>query len=159
VHDPFTPVPITDPADLDAATERELVDAWSAHARQVARARHGIGEPTPPALLAGHALGALATEQELTDRLVCMRWVTTRDALAYGAPLSRVAAALRLEPAEVASELRAWADDHHEHAGMSAAARGEVYALVERAVDAEVCAALGIANPSDADGVRGAAGR
>jgi hypothetical protein len=32
---------------------------------------------------------------------------------------------------EVAARLRSWADGQHEHAGMSAAARDEVYALVD----------------------------
>ena len=57
--------------------------------------------------------------------------MTVADALTYGAPLAHVAAALSLDPDEVAAGLRSWADGQHEHAGMTAAARDEVYALLE----------------------------
>jgi hypothetical protein len=58
-----------------------------------------------------------------------MRWVTVAEALAYGSPVSHVAAALDLEIAEVTAGLRTWADGQHQHAGCSTAARDEVYAL------------------------------
>ena len=57
------------------------------------------------------------------------------DALTCGAPLGDVAAAMGLEPEEVAAGLRSWADGQREHAGMSAAARDAVYALVEGEAD------------------------
>jgi hypothetical protein len=60
-----------------------------------------------------------------------MRWVTVAEALAYGAPLADVAAAMGLEPVEVAAGLRSWADGQHQHAGLSAAGRDEIYGLLE----------------------------
>jgi hypothetical protein len=61
--------------------------------------------------------------------------VTVAEALAYGAPLGHVAAAMGLEVDEVAVGLRSWADGQHEHGGMSAAARDEAYALLKGEAD------------------------
>jgi hypothetical protein len=60
---------------------------------------------------------------------MAMRWVTAVDALTYGATLKHTAAAIGLEVEELAVGLRTWADGQHQHAGMSAAARDEAYAL------------------------------
>ena len=53
------------------------------------------------------------------------------DALSYGAPVGDVATASGLTPPEVAAGLRSWADGQHQRAGMPAAERDEVYALVD----------------------------
>ena len=61
---------------------------------------------------------------------MAMRWVTVAEALACGAPLAHVAAALGLEPDEVAAGLGSWVDGQHQHGSLSAAARDEVRALL-----------------------------
>lgn len=121
----------TRPADLAGASLRELLDAWNRHTARLVDARHGLGDPPlPAARLAGHGLDALAVGQALADHLMAARWVTAADALTYGATVEHTAAAMGLDVDEVAMGLRVWADGQHQHAGMSAAVRNEVYALL-----------------------------
>lgn len=120
---------ITRPDDLAGASLRELLDAWHSHIAPLVDARYDIGDLSS-GRLARYALDALAAGQALTDELMAMRWVTAVDALTYGAPMRHVAGAMGLDVDEVTAGLRSWADGQHEHAGMTAAARDEMYALV-----------------------------
>jgi hypothetical protein len=61
---------------------------------------------------------------------MAMRWVTAAETLTYGATVEHTAGAMGLDVDEVAIGLRMWADGQHQHAGMSVAARDEVYALL-----------------------------
>jgi hypothetical protein len=121
---------VTRPRDLSGVPLRELLDAWHAHLTPLVNARHGLGEPELAGRLRGDALDMLACGQALADQILAMRWVTVAEALVYGAPLADVAAAMGLEVDEVAAGLRSWADGQDQHAGMTAAARDDVYALL-----------------------------
>lgn len=118
------------PGDVAGASLRQLLDAYHAHFSPLVSARHGIGMREPVARLCADALDVLACGQALADRILAMRWVTVAEALGYGAPLAHVAAAMGLEPDEVAAGLRAWAHGQHQRGGITAAGRDEVYALV-----------------------------
>jgi hypothetical protein len=131
VHDPTTRPDITRPADLTGASLRELLAGYEAHTTPLVNARHGLGEPEPVGRLRADALDVLVCGQAIADYILAMRWVTVAESLAYGAPLGHVATAMGLEPDEVAAGLRSWADGQHQHAGMSAAARGEIYGLLD----------------------------
>src|SRR5438874_1414598 len=100
----------------------DLLAGYDQHVAALVRARHGLGKPEPAYRLRADALDALAYGQALTDRLMAMRWVTVADALASGAPIAHVAAALGLDITEVAAGLRSWADGQHQYASMSMAA-------------------------------------
>jgi hypothetical protein len=115
MSNPSIPPPVR-PTDLTGVSLRELLDAWHLH--------------TAPLVYARHGLDALAAGQALTDQLMAMRWVTAAETLANSATLEHTAAAMGLDVDEVAVGLRMWADGQHQHAGMSAAARDEVYALL-----------------------------
>ena len=83
---------------------------WGAIARlyhaltgRLADARHGIGEVLPKQRLAEHAIGALAAQHVMAERALHSRWANVVDALTYGATLEDIAAAMSLDPDEVAS--------------------------------------------------------
>ena len=128
----------TCPADLPHdATLGELAEHLHRLIGPLVDARHGLGEPLPADQLAAHAIAALAVQHALAERALYSRWVIMCDALTHGATLEHTAAAMGLEVDEVAVGLRMWADGQHQHAGMSAAARDEVYAMAVRAVRGE----------------------
>ncbi len=131
MHDPTTRPDVTRPADLAGASLRELLAGYEAHTTPLVKARHGLGEPEPVGRLRADALDVLVCGQALADYILAVRWVTVAEALAYSAPLGHVAAAMGLEPDEVATGLRSWADGQYEHTGMSAAVRDEIYALLD----------------------------
>jgi hypothetical protein len=137
--DPIRPVAadeaahdVTRPLDLVGASLRELLDAWHGHIGRLVDARHGIGDPLPPARLTRHALDGLATGQALADQLMASRWVTAADALTYGATLAQTATAMGLEVDEVTAGLRSWADGQHRHELMTAAQRDDIRALLDQ---------------------------
>jgi hypothetical protein len=130
MSNPSIPPPVR-PTDLTGVSLRELLDAWHLHTAPLVNARHGIGDPEPIGRLRAEALDVLACGQALADQILAMRWVTVAEALAFGAPLGHVAAAMGLEPDEVAAGLRSWADGQHQHTGLSSAAREEIYGLLE----------------------------
>lgn len=119
---------ITRPGDLSTSSARVLLERWHRHLGPVVDARCGIGDPLPAERIARHALEVLATGEALAEAVTRSRWATAVDALAHGAQLDHVATAMGLEVDEIAAGLRSWADGQHEHCGMSAAARDEVYA-------------------------------
>lgn len=130
MHDNHLPPPAR-PGALAAAPLHDLLTGYQQPVAALVRARHDVGEPEP---VRTDALDALVCGQELTDRLMAMRWVTIADTLAYGASIAQVAAALGMDIAEVAGGLRSWADGQHQYAGMSMAAHDEIHALLERAL-------------------------
>jgi hypothetical protein len=133
------------PADLEGAALRELAEGYRLHAGALVNARYGIGRREPVGRLRSTALDALAVAAAIVEQLAHERWVNVADALSYGAPVIDVAAAMGLEPVEVAAGLRSWADGQHEHAGMSAAERDGLYALVAGYLPPGEVAALGAA--------------
>jgi hypothetical protein len=133
VHDPTTPYNVTRPADFAGASLRELLAGYEAHTTPLVNARHGIGEPDPVGRLRSDALDVLACGQALANYILAMRWVAVAEGLAYGATLGHVAAAMGLEPDEVAAGLRSWADGQVRHGGITPADRDEVYSLLDEA--------------------------
>jgi hypothetical protein len=130
VHENPTP-PLACPGALAGVPLHDLLSWHEEHDASLVRARIGVGEPEPVGRFRADALDALVCGQTLADRLMAMRWVTVAEALAYGAPVTHVGAALGLGIDEVAAGLRSWADGQHLHAGMPAAARDEVHALLD----------------------------
>lgn len=121
------------PADFPHDTTlHALLDAFFAFLAPITNANYGIGEPQTADQVADAALGALAAQHALLDRLAAMRWCTVRDALVYGATIDQVAEAMALERDEVAAGLRSWADGQHEHGLMTGAQRDEVLQLVDQ---------------------------
>ena len=118
------------PADLDGDhTLAELVDAYARHVLVLAAARAGW-RAVPADQLTGHALAALAIGQAVVADLQGERWPIVRDGLALDAGHDVLAAALDLDPPELAAGLAAWADrqaadgdlDDDEHAAVRALA-------------------------------------
>jgi len=94
--------------------------------------RHGIGDPLTTKLRLDHALAALAYQHALAERALHSRWSIATDALAAGASLDTVGAAMGgLEPDEVRFELRRWAGDQHREGLMDDARRDEVWRLAD----------------------------
>ena len=120
----------TRPSDLpDAATLGELLASYHGHLLAV------VGSRGPVELMdsftAQHALAALATAQAVVDTFVSERWQLVRDALASGATVDEVGAALGgLEVDEVAAGLTSWADREHRAGGLSLDDYDAVIALI-----------------------------
>ncbi|MCW2899243.1 MAG: hypothetical protein JWO67_1508 [Streptosporangiaceae bacterium] len=126
----------TTPGDLAGASPRELLDAWHRHVSRLVEARHNLADPPlPVGRLVGHALDALAVGQALTDAISNTRWTTASEALARGAGVERVAAAMGLDVDEVLFGLRSWADGQLQHGGLTPAGYDELCALVADAAD------------------------
>jgi hypothetical protein len=126
VQDPIPTRP-TDPANT---SPRDPLTGNESHLTSLIHARLGNGEPEPVGRPRADALDALACGQTLCERLTTVRWVTAGEALAHGASAVRVAATLGLEIDEVAARRRSWAGGQHQRAGLSAAARDELRALL-----------------------------
>jgi hypothetical protein len=122
---------VTRPADLAGASLRELLDGYETHRGPLVTAHLGIGTPKSPWRLRDAALGMLVCGQALAGHILAMRWVTVAEALSYGAPLEDVAAAMGLQPDEVAAGLRSWAGGQLREQRMTPAAHDDVVALVE----------------------------
>jgi hypothetical protein len=104
------PIP-THPTDPASTSLRDPLAGNESHLTPLVNAGLGVDEPEPVGWVRADALDALAYGQALCDPLTAMRWVTLADALAYGALVSHVAAALGPKIAEVTTGLRSWADD------------------------------------------------
>ncbi|OZM84090.1 hypothetical protein CFP66_06695 [Pseudonocardia sp. MH-G8] len=151
---------MTRPADLAGAPLRDLVEGYRLHVAALVNARHGVGRPEPVGRLRASALDALTIAAAIAAQLAGDRWSNVVDALRLDASLEHVATAMGLEVDEVAAGLRSWADGQHQHAGMTAAARDEVYALAGgyltagevAALDAEADRRLGAEHADDEDG-------
>jgi hypothetical protein len=125
VQEPIPPRP----TDLPSTSLRDLLASQEAHLTPLVNARLGSGEPEPVGRLRAHALAALVGGQAPAHRLTAMRSMTVAKALARGASAAHMAATLGLETAEGYTRRRSWADEQHQRAGTSAAARNEVHAL------------------------------
>ena len=111
---------------------RDLAVAYHRHTLRLIEHRHGIGDPLTTEQLRVHALAALAYQHALAERVLYSRWSIATDALAAGASLDTVGAAMGgLEPDEVRFELRRWAGDQHREGLMDDARRDEVWRLAD----------------------------
>jgi len=109
---------------------RGLAVAYDRHALRIVEYRHGIGDPLTTEQRLAHALAALAYQHALAERALHSRWSIATDALAAGASLDTVGAAMGgLEPDEVRHALRCWAGDQHWRGLMDDARRNEVLRL------------------------------
>lgn len=128
------------PADFPHGTTlHALLDAFFSFLGKVTNACYGIGDSQPAEQTAAAALGALAAQHALAERLLAGRWCTVRDALVYGATLDDVAESMALERDEVAAGLRSWADgqlwlnrDSTGQFGITPVEHAEVLALLDR---------------------------
>lgn len=94
------------PADLAGDhTLADLVDAYARHVLALAAARAARCPADP-----GHVLAALAVGQAIAADLHGERWPIVRDSLARGVGHDELAAALDVDPPELAAGLAAWAD-------------------------------------------------
>ncbi|MDN5919686.1 MAG: hypothetical protein L0I76_32075 [Pseudonocardia sp.] len=126
------------PGDVPAlAPLGDVLSAVGRHRGRLVDAAHGLGEPQPAGQVAAHAVAALATAHALAERLLDGRWTDAADALAHGATLDQVAAAMGLDVVELRVGMRSWADaqqSSHEHygsGGLTPAEADEVRALVD----------------------------
>jgi len=111
---------------------RDLAAANTHHTLRLVDHRHGIGDPLTTEQRRAHALAALAYQHALAERALHSRWSIATDALAAGASLDTVGAAMGgLEPDEVRFELRRWAGDQHREGLMDDARRDEVWRLAD----------------------------
>lgn len=123
----------TCPTDVPDLGYAELADEYHRHIRALVDAHHGTGDPVSAGVLAGHAVAALATQHALAHRVLLTRWTTARDALTYGAGLDDTAAAMGLDPDEVAFGLTRWADGELREHRLTPVQHDAVLALVEGA--------------------------
>ena len=115
------------PGDLREVAAGELLATWEADRALLVDARHGLGE------LVAAALDELATAAALVAHVGAGRWVAVAEALAYGAVLGEVAAAMgKLEVSEVVAGLRSWAGAQHRYGLLTGAQLDEIEALIER---------------------------
>ena len=121
----------TRPTDPAGTSLPNLLAGCKSHLTTLVNTRLGVAEPAPADRLRAAALDALVYGQALADRLTAMRWVTVAEALAHGAPVAHVAAALGLETDEVAAGRRSWAKGQHQHADTPAAAPDEAHPLLD----------------------------
>ncbi len=123
----------TRPGDIShLAMLRELADGYASHVQPLIENRHGIGDPLTTERRLGHALAALAYQHALAERALHSRWSIATDALAAGASLDTVGAAMGgLEADEVRFDLRRWAGDQHREGLMDDARRDEVRRLAD----------------------------
>lgn len=106
--------PVTRPRDLLRVSPRDLLDSWFETLAFLVDARYGIGAPRTDTTLRGDALTHLAASHALAERVLAGRWASARDALALGATVDDVAAAMGLDVDEVTVGLGAWADGQRE---------------------------------------------
>lgn len=117
------------PADLAGDhTLAELADAYARHLLVVTSVRAG-GRPVTPDRTAAHAVAALALGRAIVADLHDEWWPIVRDALVHGAGHDMLAAAMDLDPTEVAAGLAAWADRQAADGALSDAEHAAVRAL------------------------------
>ena len=109
---------------------RDLAVAYHRHTLRLIEHRHGIGDPLTTEQLRVHALAALAYQHALVERVLYSRCSIATDALAAGATLGQVGAAMGgLEPEQVRYTVRRWAISQHRQGLMEDARRDEVLRL------------------------------
>lgn len=125
MSDPRTPADVPVMVHLGA-----LADELAAHTMALVDHRHGLVPLTGERYVA-HNLAALAYCTALGDRLLGGRWVHAREALAAGATVGQVAAAMGMEPDELCAGLVEWAEGQCWHGLITHADHAEVLALVD----------------------------
>ncbi len=111
---------------------RGLAVAYDRHALRIVEYRHGIGDPLTTEQRLAHALAALAYQHALAERALHSRWSIAADALAAGATLRQVGAAMGgLDADRVRYSLRWWVDYQHREGLMDDARRDEVLRLAD----------------------------
>ncbi len=109
---------------------RDLVVTYDRHALRIVEHRHGLGRPLTTEQRLDHALAALACQHALAERALQSRWSIATDALAAGASLDTVGAAMGGMEADLVSHvLRWWVDYQHQEGLMDDARRDEVLRL------------------------------
>ena len=121
----------TRPGDIpDNVTLRELADGYASHVQSLIEHRYDIGDPLTTEQRLAHALAALAYQHALAERVLYSRCSIATDALAAGASLETVGAAMGgLEPEQVRYTVRRWAISQHRQGLMEDARRDEVLRL------------------------------
>ena len=110
----------------------ELCVTYDHHALRIVEHRHGIGRPLTTERRLGHALAALAYQHALAERALHSRWSIATDALAAGATLRQVGAAMGgIDADRVHYTLRWWVDVQHQEGLMDDARRDEVLRLAD----------------------------
>ncbi len=122
----------TRPGDVSEwAPLTEIAARYLAHAWQLLAVRLGQDTGQPPEELREVAIAALAYEHVLAERALASRWVNAADALAYGATVEQVAAAMGLDDDEVRVGLGSWADGQVRIGHLTPAERDDVLRLVQ----------------------------
>lgn len=103
---PRTPADVPEETGLVA-----LAEAVLAHSMALLDHRYGISDPLPAGEFVGHVLAELAISAVLADRVTRGRWVLVRDALAAGATVEQVAAAIGADVAGIRIGLGLWASN------------------------------------------------
>lgn len=130
---PQVPAMPRQPFDVDEFVPLpDLVEAADRHEWAVVAAACGV-ERRPGREVAEHALAALALGEAVRIRIELARGALIRDALAHGATLDEIAAALNAGPQEAVDDVECWADVQLSIGAMDRAGRARVAALVERA--------------------------
>ncbi len=121
----------TQPSDISHNVPLQLLAvAYHRHTLRLIEHRHGIGDPLTTEQLRVHALAALAYQHALAERALHSRWSIAADALAAGATLRQVGAAMGgLDADQVRYTLRWWVDYQHREGLMDDARRDEVLRL------------------------------
>lgn len=110
---------------------RHLADRYHEHAQRLVEHRHRTGEPSTPQQLAEHALAALTYQHVLSERALHSRWSIAADALAAGASLEAVGAAMGgLGADELRTELIGWVSAQRRAGLMSDRRRQQVLGLL-----------------------------
>lgn len=128
----MTPRP-TCPTDVPDLGYADLADEYHRHIRALVEAHHGTGDPVSAAVLARHAVAALAVQHALAHRVLLTRWTTAQDALNYGATLDDTATAMGLDPDELTFGLSRWADGELRERRLTSAQHDAVLALIDGA--------------------------
>ena len=127
---PGPPAMPSQPFDIDEFVPlAELLAAAERHEWAVVAAGCGA-ERLAAREVADHAIAALALSMAAVIRLQQARGVTIRDALAHGASLEEVAAALSYTPEEAVDDLDDWADAQVRVGAMDGVDRDRVRVLV-----------------------------
>ena len=122
----------TRPGDIpDNVTLRELADGYAFHVQPLIEHRYDIGDPLTTEQRLAHAIAALAYQHALAERALHSQWSIATDALAAGASLDTVSAAMGWPHTghRVSDALRWWASDQHWQGLMDVARRDEVLRL------------------------------
>lgn len=109
----------------------ELAEHRHRHALMMIEHRCGITVVEGPELV-GHALAVLAYSTELSRRALYGRWAYAAEALAGGADLVQLAAAVDLSVDELRSELRGWAQRQHRFGYLEPDRHAQLLALLDQ---------------------------